>query len=25
VERILVLFPDDVVCGDVAWGMRYHG
>jgi len=25
VERILVLLPDDVLCGDVDWGMRYHG
>jgi len=24
-ERILVLLPDDVLCGDVDWGMRYHG
>ena len=25
VERILVLLPDDADCGDVDWGMRYHG
>jgi hypothetical protein len=24
-ERILVLLPDDVLCGDVEWGLRSHG
>jgi hypothetical protein len=24
-ERILVLLPDDVLCGDLEWGLRSHG
>lgn len=24
-DRILVLLPDDVLCGDVEWGLKHHG